>query len=68
MGHTYDQKLPHFKNFSEKIDNNKLINIWSSRGLSIYGKVNTPCIIIFNLYGKYTYGSGVVEGMKYFPI
>ena len=37
---TYDKKLLHLKNFSEKIyDIKKLINIWSSRGLSIYGKV-----------------------------
>ena len=37
---TYDKKLLHLKNFSEKIDDiKKLINIWSSRGLSIYGKV-----------------------------
>ena len=37
---TYDKKLLHLKNYSEKIDDiKKLINIWSSRGLSIYGKV-----------------------------
>ena len=37
---THDKKLLHLKNFSEKIDDiKKLINIWSSRGLSIYGKV-----------------------------
>ena len=37
---TYDHKLSHSKNFSEKIvDIKKLINIWSSRGLSVYGKV-----------------------------
>ena len=37
---TYDHKLSHSKNFSEKIvDIEKLINIWSSRGLSVYGKV-----------------------------
>ena len=37
---TYDQKLSHLKNFSEKIDDiKKLINIWSSRGLSIHGIV-----------------------------
>ena len=34
---TYDQKLSHLKNFSEKIDDiKKLINIWS---FSIHGKV-----------------------------
>ena len=37
---THDKKLLHLKNFSEKIDDiKKLINIWSSRGLYIYGKV-----------------------------
>ena len=37
---TYDQKLSHLNNFSEKIDDIKnLINICSSRGLSIHGKV-----------------------------
>ena len=37
---TYDIKLLHEKNFIEKLDSiKKLINMWSSRGLSIYGKV-----------------------------
>ena len=37
---TYDQSLLYEKNFQDKLDNmNKLTNIWSSRGLSIYGKV-----------------------------
>ena len=37
---TYDHKLSHSKNFSEKIaDIKKLINIWSSRGFSVYGMV-----------------------------
>ena len=36
----YDPKLLHEKSFIEKLDSIKgLINIWSSRGLSIYGKV-----------------------------
>ncbi|KAL9954380.1 hypothetical protein ACROYT_G041908 [Oculina patagonica] len=36
---TYDQKLLNAKNFIERLDSiKKLINIWSSRGLSIYGK------------------------------
>ena len=40
---TYDHKLSHSKNFSEKIvDIKKLINIWSSRGISVYGKVASP--------------------------
>ena len=37
---TYNQKLLKEKNFVERLDSvKKLINIWSSRGLSIYGKV-----------------------------
>ena len=37
---TYHQKLLKEKNFIERLDSiKKLINIWSSRGLSIYGKV-----------------------------
>lgn len=38
--YTYDQKLLLEKNFIENLDKiKKLINVWSSRGLSIYGKV-----------------------------
>ena len=38
--YTYDLKLLHEKNFIERLDSvKKLLNIWSSRGLSIYGKV-----------------------------
>ena len=37
---TYDQKLLKEKNFIERLDSiKKLINIWSTRGLSIYSKV-----------------------------
>ena len=37
---TYDQTLLYEKNFHDKLDKMKrLTNIWSSRGLSIYGKV-----------------------------
>ena len=37
---TYDQALLYEKNFQHRLDNmKKLTNIWSSRGLSIYGKV-----------------------------
>ena len=37
---TYDQKLLTEKNFIERLDRiKKLINIWSSTGLSIYGQV-----------------------------
>ena len=36
----YDQKLLKEKNFIERLDSiKKLINIWSARGLLIYGKV-----------------------------
>ena len=38
--YTYDQKLLLEKNFIENLDKiKKLLNVWSSRGLSIYGKV-----------------------------
>ena len=38
--YTYDIKLLHEKNFIERLDSvKKFINIWSSRGLSLYGKV-----------------------------
>ena len=38
--YSYDPKLLHEKNFIEKLDSiKKLINIWSTRDLSIYGKV-----------------------------
>ena len=38
--YTYDFKLLHEKNFIERLGIvKKLTNIWSSRGLSIYGKV-----------------------------
>ena len=46
---TYDQKLLKEKNFIEK---KKLINIWFSRGLSIYGKVT---IIKSFLIPKFVY-------------
>ena len=39
---TYDQKLLKEKNLIERLDSiKKLINTWSARGLSIYGKVTT---------------------------
>ena len=38
--YSYDTKLLHKKNFIKKLDSvKKLVNIWSSRGLSVYGKV-----------------------------
>ena len=50
---TYDQKLLKEKNFIERLDSiKKLINIWSSRGLSIYGEVT---IIKSFLIPKFVY-------------
>ena len=44
---TYDIKLLHEKNFIEKLDSIKKLNIWPSRGLSIYGKVTViKCLLI----------------------
>ena len=38
--YSYDTKLLQEKNFIERLDSvKKLINVWSSRGLSVYGKV-----------------------------
>ena len=38
--YSYDPKLLNEKNLIQKVDSvKKLINIWSSRGISIYGKV-----------------------------
>ena len=39
MYFTYDIKLLHEKNVTEKLDSIKNLNIWSFRGLSIYSKV-----------------------------
>ena len=38
--YTYDQKLLHEENILENLDKiKKLLNVWHSRGLSLYGKV-----------------------------
>ena len=38
--YSYDKKLLHEKKFIGKLDRvKKLVNIWSARGLSLYGKV-----------------------------
>ena len=38
--YTYDQKAPSKKNVLENLDNvKKRLNVWHSRGLSLYGKV-----------------------------
>ena len=50
---TYNQKLLKEKNFIERLDSvKKLVNIWSSRGLSIHGKVT---IIKSFLIPKFVY-------------
>ena len=55
---TYDEKLLYMKNFTEKLDNiKKLTNIWSSRGLSLYGKVT---IIKSLLLPKVVYTSSLL--------
>ena len=44
--YSYDMKLLHEKNFIEKLESDKkLINIWSSRGLSLYGKIIKSLLI-----------------------
>ena len=54
---TYDQRLLYEKNFQEKIESmKKLTNIWSSRGLSVYGKV---AIIKSQLISKLVYTSSL---------
>ena len=46
--YSYDIKLLHEKNFIERLDSvKKLINIWSSRGLSIYGIFSQVCFFTF---------------------
>ena len=60
---SYDKKLLYSKNFLEKIDNIKtLINIWSSRGLSLYGKV---AIIKTLLLPKVVYVSSLMPTPKH---
>ena len=59
---TYDLKLLKEKNFIERLDSiKKLINIWSSRGLSIYGKVT---IIKSFLIPKFVYVCSVLPTPK----
>ena len=60
--YSYDSKLLHEKNFIEKLDSiKKLINIWSSRGLSIYGKVT---IIKSFIIPKFIYISSLLPTPK----
>ena len=59
---TYDTKLLKEKNFIERLDSiKKLINIWSSRGLSLYGKVT---IIKSFLISKFVYVCSVLPTPK----
>ena len=60
---TYNQELLKEKNFIERLDSvtEKLINIWSSRGLSIYGKVT---IIKSFLIPKFVYACSVLPTPK----
>ena len=60
---TYDHKLSHSKNFSEKIvDIKKLFNIWSSRGPFLYGKVT---LIKSLLIPKIIYTSSLLPTPKH---
>ena len=56
--YTYDQKLLLEKNFIERLDSIKnLTRIWSSRGLSIYGKIT---LIKSLLIPKFVYVSSLI--------
>ena len=60
--YSYDPKLLLEKNFIEKLDTiEKLINIWSSRGLSLYGKVT---IIKSLIIPKFVYVSSLLPTPK----
>ena len=59
---TYDPKLLKEKNFIERLDRIKSrINIWSSRGLSLYGKVT---IIKSFLISKFVYVCSILPTPK----
>ena len=60
--YSYDPKLLLEKNFIEKLDTiKKLINIWSTRGLSLYGKVT---IIKSLIISKFVYVSSILPTPK----
>ena len=62
LHYTYNLKLLHEKNFLERLDSvKKLINIWSSRGLSMYGKVT---VIKSLIIPKLVYISSVLPTPK----
>ena len=59
---TYDPKLLKEKNFIERLDSIKnLINIWSSRGLSLYGKIT---IMKSFLISKFVYVCSILPTPK----
>ena len=61
---TYDQHLLKEKNFIERLDSiKKLINIWSSRNLSIYGKIT---IIKSFLIPKFVFMCSVLPNQMIF--
>ena len=60
--YTYDQKLLQEKNFLENLDKiKKLLNIWHSRGLSLYGKVT---VIKSLVVPKFVYVSSLMPTPK----
>ena len=60
--YSYDIKLLHEKNFIDRLDSvKKLTNIWSARGLSIYGKVT---IIKSLIIPKFVYISSLLPVPK----
>ena len=60
--YSYDPKLLLEKNFIEKLDTlKKLINMWSSRGLSLYGKAT---IIKSLIIPKFVYVSSLLPTPK----
>ena len=62
--YTYDEKLLLEKNFIERLDSLKnLTRIWSSRGLSIYGKIT---LIKSLLIPKFVYVSSLIPTPKEF--
>ena len=52
--YSYDEKLLREKNFIENLDKiKKLVNIWSSRGLSLYGKVTVIKALVIPKWSIY---------------
>lgn len=65
---SYDQKLLHEKNFIGRLDSvKKLINIWSVRGLSLYGKITVIKSLIipkFVYIALFTTPKGVIQELN----